>query len=402
MEVKQMLETITSDINTKLAAIETKLQASESDKAELANMLEKHAALQGEVTGLKTGIDTLGQFIKQGGTVDNRPKTFKGILQKSFQEAKDFATFKDQRSGRMTLEVKDAGDMGTGNMAGGLNSFDRTYQTEIQRDPFTMTHIRSVLPQASLGTASLVFPQLVDSEGGAAVQVEGEPKSIVEYSFETKQFAAETIAIVVRVTKQLLQDMPQLLGFLQTEMVEDLLNVEDSRLLNGLGGAEKILGIKTLATQFVPSGQAAKANADIYNWLFNAKTQLAMMNFSANGILVSPILFDELLQMKATDGKYNLPYAGITVSDTAVRVAGVPLIQTTSLALGATEFIIGDWSRTNMLNRETLNIELSYDDANNFTQNKVSIRVEERIGLVTYRPKAFLKGDVDTLINPVD
>ena len=192
----------------------------------------------------------------------------------------------------------------------------------------------------------------------------------------------------------MLAAMPQLASFIQTQMVEGLLNKEDDLLLNGPGGANNLLGIWTQATAYSPSpnSQAAGPNADLWNYFIDSIKQLSKLNYRPNGILVNPELYFEMFQQKTSGGEYNVPYAGVTITEGGVRIMGVPLIQTTTAALGETSFIVGDWRQATLLQREGLSFEISYEDADNFTKNLVTLRLEERIGLAVYHAPAFIKG----------
>ena len=383
------------EVGSKIKELEAKNATIEEMKGELGNLATEFAELKGQYDGMSKGLDTLGKAVQQGLDPAQRPQDFKGLLVKSLEEGLKGKSFSHQ-SERTDFEVKNATVMLQSAMDGGKEGFNRTYQSEIVRNPFVQTHVRSLIPSAALTTEILQYPKLVAQAGGAAIQTEGNTKAQVSYTFDTVIESPVTLASFAVVSKQMLSAMPQLAAFIQTQMTEDLLNKEDDALLNGPGGSNQINGIYTQAGLYAPStgSQAAGANADSWNYLIDAISQLAQVNYQPNGILVNPKVFYEMFQVKAVDGKYNVPYAGVTVGETGIRILGVPVIQTTTAALANDEFIVGDWTRANKLDREGLSIDISFEDSDNFRKNLVTLRIEERFGLAVYHPAAFLKGSI--------
>ena len=63
-------------------------------------------------------------------------------------------------------------------------------------------------------------------------------------------------------------------------------------------------------------------------------------------------------------------------------------------AMTIDKFLVGTFRLgAQVFDREDANVEVSTEDADNFTKNLVTIRCEERLALAVYRPEAFVKGD---------
>lgn len=401
MEVKELVQQKFDELKNRLDALQKDGATVEEMKEKVGGLATEFAETKGQLTSVMESVDKLDKFIKEGGSFEGRKQTFQSIVKKALADAKVEA-FGGNSKAVQSIELKNAVTMTQASMNGGVEGFEKTYQQEIIRNPFTRTHVRELIPSTALTTETLQYPKLVAQAGGAGVQAsEGAAKPAVSYTFDTVQENPITLASTLRISKQMLRAMPQLLAFIQTQMLEDLYLLEDAKLLNGLGGVNDLNGIKTQAPSFAATGTAAGANATIFDYIVNAISQLSQVNYSPNGVLVNPAVFYEMFQMKAADGKYNSPYAGITITDGGIRVLGVPVIQTTTTALDETDFIIGDWNQAQMLVRENMNIELSFDDQDNFIKNLVTIRLEEAIGLAVYRPAGFLKGSFEDVINAV-
>jgi len=397
-ELKSLVNEKFNELKKSITAAEAKgISAAEQAQGEVGNLATQFAELKSKVDGHTGSLDKLGEEMRKGLTVSNRPETFKSILTKSLNEQKaklEGLHNKNFYATSFDIDLKAVGDMARSNMAGGLGSFDRTYSPEIVANPFQNLHIRQLIPGTALTTETLVYPKLTTKEGVPAIQTEGSAKAQQDFDFTVVTESPVTIATFARITKQMLRAMPQLSSFIQTQMIEDLLIIEDSELLNGPGGSNRLDGIATQASTYTPTvgTVAAGAGADLYNRLINAIAQLKQLNYRPNGILLNTLDFSELLQVKTSAGEYTYPFLTVNAATNAIQIYGVPVIESTSAALAVGTFIVGDWTRAALLTRESLQVDLSYDDANNFTTNKVTLRVEESVGLAVYHPQAFLKG----------
>lgn len=404
-ELKPLIESKFNELKAEIAKAEAKgISAEELAKSEVGNLATQFAELKSRVDGHAGSLDKVGEALKNGLRIEEKQKTFRQILTKSLNEQKNnldsFLAGNQKATTNINIDLKAVADMSQANMAGGIGSFDRTYQNEIIFNPFQRLHIRQLIPGTALTTESLVYPKLTTKEGTPAIQTEGARKAQVDYDFAVVTESPVTIASFARVTKQMLRAMPQLSAFIQTQMIEDLLIIEDAELLNGPGGSNRLNGIRTQASAYTPTVGtiAASAGADVYNRLINAIAQLKQLNYQPNGILLNTLDFSELLQTKTSAGEYTYPFLTVNAATNSINIYGVPVIESTSASLPVGNFVVGDWNRANFLTRESLTVDISYDDATNFTDNKVTLRVEESVGLAVYHPQAFLKG---TTVAPV-
>ena len=93
-------------------------------------------------------------------------------------------------------------------------------------------------------------------------------------------------------------------------------------------------------------------------------------------------------------GQYDLPQ-GVTIEGGQLRLFGIPAFATT--ALNTPDYIVGDWANgAQLLTQEAMRIEFFDQDANNVTENKITIRVEGNYALPVYGPDYFIKGTTAT------
>jgi HK97 family phage major capsid protein len=125
--------------------------------------------------------------------------------------------------------------------------------------------------------------------------------------------------------------------------------------------------------------------------LVKAIAQARNDEYRANAVMINVADWYNLLLLKDEDGQYLMPEA-YRFGAVAPRIAGVPLIGTTAITAG--DFLVGDFGLgVQVFDREQSNIRFFEQDADNVTKNLVTVRVEERLALPVYRPKAFVYGN---------
>lgn len=131
--------------------------------------------------------------------------------------------------------------------------------------------------------------------------------------------------------------------YLGSRLPELLLRAEDIQLLTGSGVSPQIKGLMTAGNFTAASGTAT---VDIEQ-LVQAISQLEGYDREANGILLNPADYYNIMLTKASgSGEYDLPRI-VTVENGQLFVAGVPAFKST--AMGVDKFallVIGEWVRT--------------------------------------------------------
>ena len=69
----------------------------------------------------------------------------------------------------------------------------------------------------------------------------------------------------------------------------------------------------------------------------------------------------------------------------------LPVVDTNAMPAG--KFMLGAFDMAaQVFDREDATVEVSTEDADNFTKNMVTIRAEERLALAVFRPQSFVYG----------
>jgi HK97 family phage major capsid protein len=175
-------------------------------------------------------------------------------------------------------------------------------------------------------------------------------------------------------------------------LLEKLLRAEDVQLLYGTGVSPNLSGITT-AGNFTAPTQNGATDAE---QLIKAIAQLEGLDREANGILVHPRDFYQMMLWKSTS-IYNLPGGNITnlitFENGQLRIAGCPVYRSTAMREG--KFIAGDWLMgASLITRDAPKIEIFFEDGFNVRRNQVTVRVEERVAFPIYGSDFFIFGNM--------
>ena len=355
-------------------------------------------------TSLKSEIDNLtNKFVEINDRIDQSEVNMK----KSFEGAKR-ATFKSELTGAINdgvlkgltegnynsakFEVKAAGDMLiSGNTTGDVAEIERI--SGIKADALRTTHIRSLIPQGSTQAQTISYVKEANVENGAATVAEGATLAQSDFDIVESTVKLEKIGTYMRITEEMLADIPALTSFLSARVPERSLAIEDNQILNGDGTSPNIDGLFTDGTAFAEGNFADTVeSANEYDVLLTAKNQLELNNYNANVILMNPTDLTKIVLLKSTANEYlkNQIYQGLQPS-----VAGVPIITNTAVTAG--KFLVMDSNvATQLWIRQNLAVEFSKEDSTNFRDGFVTVRATERVATANYHPLAVIQGTFST------
>lgn len=371
----------------------------ETTKTELNNLLVTYGELKEQNATLSKQLDALEIASKQrNANFPVQVKTFEqDLLEQAELSTEDINRLKTRKNRTVSFESNEGQGFlfakAVGNVTTALSTtgtLPTGFSNNIVGVPTRKLHVRSLIPSVPLTDAIYSFPRYAVGEGSVGIQTEGSTKAQTDGDVAFVTAAPVVIAHFQRHSEQILQDIPRLLAFTSGRMVEQLLDKEDDEILNGSGGSNRLNGLITQATAYAPTGLANTSSADRYSYLVNAISQLAQSNYTPSGILINPYAYYELLQIKTTTKEYTAPLAGLVFMDNTLRLCGVPLYPSTAMATNA--FLVGDFNQAEFLVRNAVQVDISREDSTNFRDNMVTIRVEERVGLATYLPGAFITG----------
>lgn len=391
-DIKKIVEEVKSDIN---AMIE-KGVGKEMEGLNLKDLIsqtqnagEKLASLEEKMGTVEKSVS---DFILDQKSV-GAPAQREDFVAKAFEaNAGKLKSLISSRGEAVGMNFKAVGDMNlTANIGAGWASSIAGLSNTILTDPFRQVHLRDLLRSSTIEQNGVFkFAKKTGGEGAPAIQTEGASKSQVDYDFTISEVTPKTIAAYSKISKQMLSRLTWLQSFVSTQMVQDLLNVEDT-LLYDYAGTGAFAGLYESASTYTPSGTVTIAS-NRWDKLANAIAQLKALRFAPSAILVNPIDEMELLINKESGAGYSHPSL---LTGQRISIAGVPVISTDIVT--ANTFHVADFNKAaELLFEDNIMTEFAYEDGDNFTKNLVTVRVEESIALPIYFANAMLKGSFAT------
>ena len=393
-DIKKQLDEFNSAIDSRIEKAEGQAVASATGKAD--------ELLKSEIRNLETKFTEIHSRIDAQEIAAK--KTASGATVKSFKQGLIEGISKGVLDGMINgnsrsaaFEIK-AGDMTVANNFTG-EVIPAQYVAGIKFDPTRPVHVRQLLAQGSTQSEVVRFVRETAYDNGAAPVAQGGLYPESDFDLTAEDANVRKIGTYFRISEEMLADTAQLTSYLSARAPEKLLTVEDAQLLYGNGSGQNIEGINSIATAFAAgSFAAAVPAANQFDVLTVAINQLALVNYTADYIMLSPTDFTKILLLKATTNEYlkDQVYQGLTPN-----FLGVPVVVNTAVTAGT--YLVGNFALgTQMWVRENLALEFFREDGINVREGFVTVRLTERIALTNYAPLAFVGGTFSTDIAAID
>lgn len=394
-EIRQLIGDVRTSIEARDKQIKEAIDKAESDiknfgkisdevKAELTKQVEAAAAMQGRLQNIEQALAAL----KTQPDKAKRQSLGEAVL----NDAKFKAWLGDKGStpsGKIRVEVKNAvTELGSGEGAAGEIIIPQRIPGWVT-PPNRILTIRDLLPAGRTTSNAVDFVQETGFTNNAAPVAEGaqKPESSLEFTLRTAP--VRTIAHWLQASKQVLEDIPQLESYINTRLTYGLKLVEEEQLLAGDGTGQNLLGLIPQATPYDRTrSKVGDTRIDIVR---RAMTQLRLSQYQPDAVVLHPTDWEDIELTKNSLGSYIWANPRGLVGPT---LWGLPVVESTSLAPG--EFLVGAFKiAAQIWDRDDVQVDISTEDRDNFIKNMVTIRVEERLALVVYRPESFIFGDFE-------
>lgn len=219
----------------------------------------------------------------------------------------------------------------------------------------------------------------------AATVAEGVTKaeSALAYTLRTEQI--RKIAHFIPATKEALDDVGFLEGQIRGRLAFGVKRIEETQVLTGGGtgtnltGLVNRTGVQTQAKSTDPGPDA------VYKAMQKIRGSAGSGFAEPTAVVFHPTDWTNMKLLRTADGIYIW---GNPSDEGVDRIWGLPVRQTTGMTVGTA--LVGAFRPyAEVLRREGITITLSTEHSTFFTDNKVAILAESRLGLACYRPTAF-------------
>lgn len=326
----------------------------------------------------------------------NEPKTLGEAIAKAFADNSD--RIKEVANGEnlkgVKLNIKAAGTISGGNISGSgdVPQAERIagFNTIASRQPRLMDLVSS----RSTDRDKIDWVYQANKDGAAGQTGEGLTKNQIDFDWVVAEEAVKKTTAFIKVTDEMLAKGSIVSQEVQNELIREVMKAVESEAYQGDATGANLNGLRTVASAFAAGSFAGDVDsANEVDVLAIAMNQIRIAQEGRcmpSAILMHPtdVTRLKLEKLSSTDKRYveRLMYAGQFLS-----VDGVPIIESTLVTEG--EYLIGDFSKAELWQREGMSIEIGYD-SDDFTKNLRTIRCEWRGAMVVrnnYR-SGFVKG----------
>lgn len=243
--------------------------------------------------------------------------------------------------------------------------------------------VRKFVPAGTTSMAGVTALRETSFTSGAAPVAHGALKPQSDWTGEQVHCPVVTIAHWVRVSKQLLDDLPAFEGMLQSRLGYMLAVAEDKELIQGNGTAPHLTGLLQLAI-VTPGITPPVTAANLADNVGKALDALLTAGYMANGIILNPMDWSAAVRQAG-------PATGFPFLQRAEpSLWNVPVGVTPAMPAG--QFLVGDFqSAAQIFDREDATMLTATQDRDNFVKDLLTIRAEERLALAVYQPGALRK-----------
>ena len=368
------------DLKDQLNELSVKLEGKSKEQAEKL-IKEFEVSLQGEVKEVKDNFEKEIEALKKhANELDVKLQSKQKQDKKSGDYIKDalndnFDSIKSVRKGN-SVQIKAVGDMTLGtNLTGDQ---PRDYSFDVVSTPGQLLNVSDLASVVNIEGGTYTYPRETGSEGAIAGQTEGSAKSQIDYDITMVDLNTDFIAGFAVYSKKMSNNLPFLGSWLPQALRRDYFIAENAAFNT------------TLSTAATASAEVITGKNKI-EMLINEVATLEGSNFAANGIVVTPSDFYDILKTeKSTGAGYGLPGV-VTFEAGQLRINGIPVYRANWIA--ANKYYVGDWSRVKKVVTEGLSLEFSENDSDNFRKNNITSRVEAQVGLAVEQPAALIYGD---------
>lgn len=301
------------------------------------------------------------------------------------QVGSDLSSLKDNRNGRLSMQVNAAITSDTSGDSGSAGALSTPF---IDRDvaglPMRRLTIRDLLTVIPVGSGSVEYVKRIGRTNNAEVVAEGAQKPESSLAYELKGVSIRTIAHWMKASRQIIDDVKQLKAEIDADLRYGLALVEEAELLFGDGTGQHLFGMVPQAVEFAPAFDVTDlTETDVIGLAILQATKTDLL---PDGIVIHPTDWWRMRLTKDANGKYILGDPGVPVKPS---LFGLPVVST--MAMDEGNFLVGPFKEQRLYDRWEARVEMAFVN-DDFTRNLVTILGEERVGFAAKQAEAMITG----------
>lgn len=229
--------------------------------------------------------------------------------------------------------------------------------------------ITDYISQGTISTPRVVWVNEVNGEGDAEWVGEGQLKPLVDFDWQTEDEAAKKIAAVVKVSEEMLDDIPWMQDEIERLLRDKVRKGIDNGVLNGDGSGVNLDGIFNRVGGYVQTClNGSISNPGLAEVLLAAATQIRNIGFTGRLIaFVNPCDWAKAKMRKDENGN---------IIDLRGVLDGITVVETSEMTAGS--FFIGDMRLFVLDVYKALRVEIGWEN-DDFRRNLRTIIAESRL-----------------------
>jgi len=385
-EAQSTLLTTTKEIKTWMEKANGEIESSRKMENETKAALESLATKSAELTDKCLDLER-----KLSSNYSGEQKAQPMNIGKQLIDSDAFKAMQEKKSKFARIEVKTA----IVNASGQNQPLVPDMRVPgIIANPDRVLTIREILPVCRTVSYLVQFTKENVFTNNAGPQFDSPPANTREnvlknesgITFTLANAPVVTLAHFIPVSRQVLDDAPQLESYVNSRLSFGLKLKEEDQLLNGNGDDGNISGLLDTGN-FTAYNRAATDDTKL-DTLRKAITQAALAEYPVDAFIINPADWEEIETLKDEEGRYIFANP---VQIAGPQIWGRRVIPTNSIAQGtflAGAFMMGAqiWDRMDAA------VQISYEDGDNFKKNMATLLAEERLALTVYRAASFISG----------
>jgi len=369
-EIADQLKSVVTAVDEKINAFGNGSDSAEAVKA----MTEEFNKLKAEQAAILKGFDLLQTRVKSTTSSKMEKKSFGELFSEGLEA--NFDEIQNVKKGKpFRMEIKAVGNMTLSNNLTGDGV--ATYAATQALLPSQKINFRDLMPTSISGTGLYVQYRETGGEGAIAVQTEGSSKGQVDYDLSEIKIVEDYIAGFARFSKQMAKQLPFMQTTLPRLLLRDFYKVENSTFFATVSAAA--------------TGTTASAETDDIKYIVDCIAAQAQNNYNASYALVSHLQLARLNKLLYVNGYYQGSGGILSSVNGNVAISGTPILPASWVT--DDKILIIDRDYLERVETEAITVEFSMEDADNFTKNLITARIECLEDVNLMMPASALYGD---------